>query len=125
MYDEHEVAGRLAALLESEVGVRLDLDDAAARAGSLWNIGLTSAGFVRLLTMVEEEFGLEWDLDDSVDAVSTFDNLAAHAARNATRLPDAVPVPEVGSIEAVFADTAVGDGALGETALVKTPSGSR
>lgn len=130
MYDEHEVAGRLAALLESEVGVRLDLDDAAARAGSLWNIGLTSAGFVRLLTMVEEAFGLEWDLDDSVDAVSTFDNLAAHAARNATRLPDAVPAPAAGSIEAVFAETVfaetvVGETAVGKTALAQTPSGGR
>jgi acyl carrier protein len=115
MHDEQEVAERLAELLESEVGVRLDLADAAARAGSLWNVGLTSAGFVRLLTMVEEEFGLEWDLDDSVDAVATFDNLAAHVARNATRMPTAPPTPPPGSVDAVF----------GKAPFVEAPSGGR
>lgn len=62
-------------------------DDPAIRAGSLWNLGLTSANFVRLLTSVEEGFGFEWDLDESADAVSCFDNLVACVSRHATKLP--------------------------------------
>ncbi|MDQ2958829.1 MAG: hypothetical protein M3Y42_17950 [Actinomycetota bacterium] len=62
-------------------------DDPAIRAGSLWNLGLTSANFVRLLTSVEEGFGFEWDLDESADAVSSFDNLVACVSRNATTVP--------------------------------------
>ena len=56
---------------------------------------------------------------------TTFDNLVAHAARNATRLPDAVPAPAAGSIDAVFADTAFADGAFGEAGLVQTQAGGR
>ncbi|MER6627350.1 phosphopantetheine-binding protein [Streptomyces sp. NPDC000987] len=59
----------------------------AARAGSLWNLGLTSAGFIQLLAAVEDEFGFEWDLDDDI---SSFDVLAVHVAAKARRLP-AVP----------------------------------
>lgn len=125
MHDEHEVAGRLAALLESEVGLRLDLDDTAARAGSLWNIGLTSAGFVRLLTMVEEAFGLEWDLDDSIDAVSTFDNLAAHVSRHATRLPDGPAAPAPGSFESVFVGAPFVEAASVQALSIQAQSGSR
>ncbi|MGK5630178.1 hypothetical protein [Streptomyces sp. URMC 123] len=89
MHDKHVVAAELSAIWTSVVGAPPPLDDPAARTGSLWNLGLTSAGFVRLLTAIEDAFALVWDLDDSVDAVSSFDRLLDHVAEHAGRLPGA------------------------------------
>ncbi|MEV7022095.1 acyl carrier protein [Kitasatospora sp. NPDC093558] len=87
MYDSTTVAACLRGLLESVVDGALPLDNPEARAASLWNLGLTSAGFMRLLAGIESDFGIEWDLDDPSDAVSSFDALVAHVSAHATRVP--------------------------------------
>ncbi|QKW06903.1 acyl carrier protein [Streptomyces sp. NA04227] len=94
MYDNTAVATELRGLLESVVGTKLPLDEPGARTVSLWNLGLTSAAFMRLLAEVEDGFGVEWDLDDSSDAVSSFDALVEHVAKNAKRLPSGAAAGE-------------------------------
>jgi len=89
MHDPQVVEAELAGIWTSLMGAPLPLEDPAARDGSLWALGLTSAGFIQLLNAIEDSFGLEWDLDDSVDAVASFGNLVGHVARHATRLPSA------------------------------------
>ncbi|GAA4677779.1 MULTISPECIES: phosphopantetheine-binding protein [Streptomyces] len=80
MHSPEAVAEKLRALLEDIVGGAVPLDEPGARTVPLWNLGLTSTGFMRLLDAIDETFGVEWDLLDSVDAVSSFDNLVAHIA---------------------------------------------
>lgn len=92
MHDDDAVKAALNEVWARITGTPLPLDDPAARSGSLWNLGLTSAGFIQLLAAVEDEFGFEWDLDDdSAEAISSFDNLVAHVAAHAARLPAALP----------------------------------
>lgn len=81
------VAGELARLVEDVTGRPVRLDDPAATATPLWNLGLDSAEVIRLLNAVEDSFGVVWSLDDSVDALSSFDALAAHVAARATVPP--------------------------------------
>jgi acyl carrier protein len=88
MYDEKDVVTVLADLLEHAVERPLRLDDPAARTVPLWNLGLTSSAFMRLLADIEDKFGVVWDVDDSADAVSSFDTLTAHVAARATLLPE-------------------------------------
>ncbi|MDL2078748.1 phosphopantetheine-binding protein [Streptomyces sp. GXMU-J15] len=85
MYDSTTVAEHLRGLLENAVGAPLPLDDPAARAASLWNLGLTSAGFMRLLAEAEDAFGIEWDLDEPTDAFSSYDALLAHVTAHLER----------------------------------------
>ncbi|MFD9069064.1 phosphopantetheine-binding protein [Streptomyces lasiicapitis] len=89
MYDSTTVAAHLRGLLDHVVGSELPLDSPDVRAASLWNLGLTSADFMRLLADIETGFGIKWDLDDSAEAVSTFNSLLAHVRAHATRLPQA------------------------------------
>ncbi|MGW0768603.1 hypothetical protein [Streptomyces sp. NPDC002676] len=89
MYDSTTVAEQLRGLLENAVGAPLPLDDPAARAASLWNLGLTSAGFIRLLADIEDGFGLAWDLDEPTEAFSSYDALLAHVVDHLGRRADA------------------------------------
>ncbi|MHC3470259.1 acyl carrier protein [Streptomyces sp. 7R007] len=82
MHDNDAVTAALNEVWAQVTGAPLALDDPAARSGSLWNLGLTSAGFIQLLAAVEEEFGFEWDLDDDI---SSFDQLVAHVAAKGSR----------------------------------------
>ncbi|MBC2905594.1 hypothetical protein [Streptomyces cupreus] len=85
MYDSTTVAEHLRGLLENAVGAPLPLEDPAARAASLWNLGLASAGFMRLLADVEDAFGIEWDLDQPTEAFSSYDALLAHITEHLER----------------------------------------
>ncbi|MGW5633653.1 hypothetical protein [Streptomyces sp. NPDC003832] len=85
MNDSTTVAEHLRGLLENAVGAPLPLEDPAARTTSLWNLGLASAGFMRLLADVEDAFGIEWDLDQPTEAFSSYDALLAHITEHLRR----------------------------------------
>jgi 3-oxoadipate enol-lactonase len=87
---EH-VAGELRALLEEAVGGPVPLDEPGGRQASLWHLGLTSVGFIALLSAVEQRFGISWGLDEPVEAFGSFDALVDHVLANARALPDGEP----------------------------------
>jgi acyl carrier protein len=83
MRDRNAVATQLQEILCDVVGADVPTAIAEASSESLWEFGLTSAGFIRLLATVEEAFAVDWDLDTSIDAVSSFDNLVGYIVANA------------------------------------------
>lgn len=91
MHNDQMVATALHTLLRDCVDQDLVFTDPAVRSAPLWNLGITSAGFMRLLALVEDTFGIEWDLDDAPDSVMSLDGLTAFVTEHATRFPAEVP----------------------------------
>lgn len=83
---EH-LAGELQAMVEGTVGGRLPLDEPGNRQASLWSLGLTSVGFIALLSAIEQRFGITWALDEPVEAFASFDALVDHVLANTGTLP--------------------------------------
>jgi acyl carrier protein len=79
--EREALAADLKRMLEDVIGSSLPLDRPGAASASVWQLGLTSAGYLELLVAIEREFAIAWTLDEPAEAFASFDSLVDHVMR--------------------------------------------